>query len=417
MNLLFVHRSFPGQFLWLLQALAATQQHRIVFISRPAGFQLSGVNQVTYSVTPASSRTHADAVEFDAAMRRAVAVAEVASGLRSAGFHPDLIIGHEGWGETLNLCDVWPNVPQLGYREYFYHVSGADVGCDPEFPVQPSQLAGVRAKNAVGTLALLQQTLGASPTEWQRSLYPAWSRPGITPVPDGVDLSLCTPDAAARSRPFELGDVRIGPEQPVVTFVARDLEPYRGFHTLIRSLPRLMARPDVRVLCLGGDGVTYGLRPLTGTWRGRLLAEVAGKVDVSRLHFPGQVSYNDYLRVLQRSDIHTYLSYPFIASWSLREALACGCTVVAADTAPVREFISDGVTGRLIRPLDPGMLADVVLELLDDPGRRRSLGTAARAWASIHLPRAHHLAAWGSLMAACLGTDPASIRVRNTMEC
>ncbi len=398
MNLLFVHRSFPAQFLWIVQALAATGQHRLVFISRPAEFQIPGVHQVTYTVTPASSRTHANAIEFDAAMRRAVAVAEVASGLKSAGFHPDLIIGHEGWGETLNLCDIWPNAPQLGYREYFYHGDGADVGYDPEFPVQPSQRGGVRAKNAVGMLALLQGSPGATPTEWQRSLYPAWSQPGIAVVPDGVDLALCSPDPEARSRPFALGNARIGPNHPLVTFVARDLEPYRGFHTLIRALPRLMARPDVHVLCLGGDGVTYGLLPLIGTWRERLLAEVAGKVDLSRLHFPGRVSYADYLRVLRRSDIHTYLSYPFIASWSLREALACGCAVLAADTAPVREFIADGITGRLIRPLDPAMVADGALDLLEDPSRRMALGAAARAWATRHLPMAHHLAAWATLM-------------------
>ncbi len=398
MKFLFVHRSFPGQFQHLVQALAASGLHDIVFISRPSPVQISGVRQVHYAVTPASGRTHANAREFDAAMRRATAVAEVAAGLRSAGFQPDIIIGHEAWGETLNLVDVWPTVPKIGYREYFYHLAGADVGCDPEFPPHPSQWAGVRAKNAVAALALLQQHPGVSPTAWQRSLYPAWAQDAITVVPEGVDLGFCSPDEASRRAPLVLGGVRIEPDQHLVTFAARDLEPYRGFHTLIRALPRLMRRRDVQVICLGGDGVSYGLPPLTGTWRQRLLAEVHGQVDSARLHFPGRVSHAVFRDLLRRSDVHTYLSYPFIASWSLREALACGCTVVAGETAPVCEFIIDGVNGRLVPALDSTALADSVLHLLACPDERLSVGRAARRWAEANLALTDHLAGWRAVL-------------------
>ena len=398
MRLLFVHHSFPGQFLHLVQALAREGRHEIVFISRPTALQIGGVHQASYAVTPASSRTHPDAAEFDAAMRRAKAVAEVAAGLRASGFSPDLIIGHEAWGETLNLADVWPGAPQLGYREYFYHQDGADVGCDPEFPVHPAQLPGVRAKNAVGLLALLQQHPGISPTSWQRGLYPEWAQRSITVVPDGVDLDVCRPDQRSRPRSLQLEGLRIGRHDRLVSFVARDLEPYRGFHTLMRAVPRLLARPDVHVVCLGGDGISYGLPPLTGTWRQRLLTEIAGRFDPGRLHFPGRVGHDVFRSVLRRSDVHTYLSYPFIASWSLREALACGCAVVAADTAPVREFVTDGRTGRLVPPLQPEALADAVLELLDQPEQRKALATDARAWAEANLTLAAHLSGWAALI-------------------
>ena len=403
MRFLFVHHSFPGQFLHLVQALAATGSHELVFISRPSPVQMAGVRQVSYAVTPASARTHPDAREFDAAMRRAVAVAEVAAGLRVAGFQPDLIIGHEAWGETLNLRDVWPATPQIGYREYFYHLVGTDVGCDPEFPPHPSQWAGVRAKNAVGVLALLQQHPGVTPTAWQRSLFPGWAQDAITIVPDGVDLQFCSPDPAARHRPFTLGTARVEAGQRLVTFAARDLEPYRGFHTLVRALPRLLARPDVQVICLGGDGVSYGVPPLVGTWRGRLLAGLGGTVDLARVHFPGRVDYASFRDVLRRSDVHTYLSYPFIASWSLREAMACGCTVVAGDTAPVREFIHEGQTGRTVPFLDPVALAEQVLHLIDHPEERRALGLAARQWAEANLTLAAHLGGWTRLIRQQVG--------------
>ena len=398
MKLLFVHRSFPGQFVHLLQALAAEGGHQIVFMTRPNGWEIAGVTKVTYAVTPASHRTHADARDFDAAMRHAVAVAEVAAGLRAAGFQPDIIIGHEGWGETLNLRDIWPGVPQIGYREYFYHGDGADVGFDPEFPVQPSQLSGVRAKNATGLLALLQGHHGVSPTEWQRSLYPSWAQAAIRVVQDGVDLATCRPDPASHATPFRLGSIEVRPHQRLVTFAARDLEPYRGFHTFMRALPSIMARADVQVICLGADGVSYGLPPLTGTWRERLLDEIAGRVDLERLHFPGRTGYLDFVRVLQRSDVHCYLSYPFIASWSLREAMACGCTIVAAETGATRDFISHDGTGLMVAPLDPAAVAHATLALLDDGGRRAAVGRAARAFAETHLAMARHLDGWLELI-------------------
>jgi glycosyltransferase involved in cell wall biosynthesis len=398
MKLLFVHRSFPGQFVHLLQALAAEQCHRIVFLTRPCDWEIAGVTKVAYAVTPASHRTHADARDFDAAMRHATAVAEVASGLRAAGFRPDIIIGHEGWGETLNLRDVWPDVPQIGFREYFYHGDGADVGFDPEFPVQPHQLSGVRAKNATGVLALLQGHQGVSPTEWQRSLYPGWAQPAIRVIPDGIGLATCRPDPASHEAAFRLGAIEVGPEQRLVTFAARDLEPYRGFHTFMRALPGILARADVQVICLGGDGVSYGLPPLTGTWRGRLLAEIAGQVDLRRLHLPGRIGYADFIRVLQRSDVHCYLSYPFIASWSLREAMACGCTILAGETAAAREFISHDGTGVLVPSLDPAAVARATCALLDDDGRRAAIGRNARTFAETQFAMACHLQGWSDLI-------------------
>ena len=407
MRVLFVHHSFPGQFGMLLGALAAAGQHQLVFITGAGQRKAApeGVTVVPYLHAATSFRTHVDARAMDNAMRRAAAVAEVGQGLLAAGFVPDVIIGHEGWGETLNLCDVWPGVPQIGLREYFYHETGADVGCDPEFPVSPAQAAGVRAKNALGLLGLQQGHAGVTPTEWQRGLYPAWAQPAIHLVPDAVRLDLCAPRPALKQQPFALGGLVLPPATPVVTYVARDLEPYRGFHTLMRAVPALLARPDVHVVCVGGTGVSYGLPPPVGTWRDHMLAEVSGRFDPARLHFAGVLPYADHIRLLQRSDVHLYLSYPFILSWSLREALACGCAVVAADTAPVREFVADEVTGVLVPALDPAATAAAVLALLDDTPRREALGAEARRWAEQAFTPARHLAAWREVILAACGQD------------
>ena len=403
MKFLFVHHSFPGQFGMLLRHLIAQGVHQLVFLTHASQVQAAppGVTVVRYTAAPTSFRTHKDARPFDEAMRRAQAVAEVASGLRAAGFVPDVIIGHEGWGDTLNLRDVWPGVRQIGFREYFYHEHGTDVGFDPEFPVSSAQLPGVRARNAVATLALLQGHAGVSPTGWQRSLYPGWAQPGIHLVEDAVDLDTSRPDPGARHRGFTLPGVSIPAGAEVVTFVASSLEPYRGLHTMFRTLPTLMARPGLHVLVLGEAIGTYGPPPPQGQrWWDIFRAETARGIDPARLHWPGRVFHPDCTRVLQRSDVHLYLSYPFIVSWSLREALACGCAVVAADTEPVREFIHAGRTGQLVPPLDPGAVSDAVTALLDQPGMREVLGRGARQWAEAHFQPERHLAGWEALLAA-----------------
>ena len=187
----------------------------------------------------------------------------------------------------------------------------------------------------------------------------------------------------------------MAPGEKLITYVARNLEPYRGVHTMIRALPALMrARPDLKVVMVGGDDVSYGARCPTGTWRDHFLKEVAGRYDPARLLMPGQIPYEHYLAMLQRSDAHVYLTYPFVASWSLREAMACGCAVIASDVDPVREFISHNRTGLLTNCLDPALLADRVLGLLENRTLSDKLRAGARKFAVKHLDMKLHIAAY-----------------------
>ena len=404
MRYLFVHQNFPGQFLHLVRHLVAEGGHELVFITEANDNRIPGVRKALYRLDrPADPATHRDAQEFETAMLRAAAVAATATQLRALGYVPDVIIGHHGWGELLNLHDVWPGVPLLGYHEFHYATHGLDVNFDPEFPTPPSSFARIRARNAVNLLALTNPGHGQTPTRFQRGTYPAWAQPGIALVPEGVNLDACRPDPAAAAVPFALGGFQVAPGETLLTYVARDLEPYRGFHIVMRALPALLReRPDLRAVLVGGDGVSYGAKLAGGTWRARMMAEV-GALDPDRVHFPGKVGYADYLRLLQRSDAHVYLTYPFVASWSLREALACGCAVVASDTAPVREFVADGATGRLTPFFDPLQLAGRVLETLEDRDRTAGLRAAARAWAEAHLRMADHVAAYSALVARLVG--------------
>jgi glycosyltransferase involved in cell wall biosynthesis len=341
LKFLFVHQNFPGQFLHLVQNLAASGQHQIVFITEPNENVIPGVHKVPYSrPQPSVEATHPAARELDAGVRRAEAVGKAAATLKHLGFAPDIVIGHQGWGEMLNLRDVWPDAPMLGYMEFYYHVDSFDMGFDPEFPVTLGDFPRIRAKNAINHIALNSGAHGQAPTEYQLSTYPGWARPRINLLREGVHLDVCKPDPKAHAATLKIADMTIRPTDKLVTYVSRDLEPYRGFHLMMRTLPHLLrGRKDLKVVLVGGDGISYGAGPGGGgTWREAMMKEVGRDIDLRRVAFPGRVEYGTYLSLLQRSDAHVYLTYPFVLSWSLRESLAMGCAVVAADCAPVREF-------------------------------------------------------------------------------
>jgi glycosyltransferase involved in cell wall biosynthesis len=405
MKYLFVHQNFPAQFLHLLRHLAAQKQHDLLFLTEAARGQLPGVRKLVHTVArPPTANIHRDAREFELAMLRAEAVAKAAASLKTLGFAPDIIIGHHGWGEMLNLHDVWPQAPLLGYQEFYYNIDGFDVGFDPEFPLGDDIGARIRSKNAVNLLALTNPGHGQTPTLFQHSTYPDWARPNISVLAEGVDLDTCKPDPELRRRTVTLGGYKIRPADKLVTYVVRDLEPYRGFHVMMRALPRLLReRPDVRVILVGGDNVSYGARLDKGSWRERMLDEVGSKLDMDRVHFPGRVPYDTYTKLLQRSDAHVYLTYPFVASWSLREAMATGCAVVASDTAPVREFVTHRRTGMLVPFLQPERIAEGVLAVLEDAGLNRRLRRGARAWAEANLDMAKYLAGYEALIARTIG--------------
>jgi glycosyltransferase involved in cell wall biosynthesis len=154
----------------------------------------------------------------------------------------------------------------------------------------------------------------------------------------------------------------------------------------MRALPAILkARPDVVVSLVGGDEISYGAAHPQGPWREILLKELDGELDLSRVHFPGKIPYTQHLALLKRSDAHIYFSYPFVASWSLREALACGCLIIGSDTKTVTEFVAHGETGLITPTLDPAALSKTVLTALEDGSKTAKLRKAARAHAEEHL--------------------------------
>lgn len=366
MKILFVHQNFPGQYLHLADHLAHQAGNEIVCMTQRKGASLPGIKKIVYQPQrPITRGVHHYLRETEAGVLNAQAVARAALALKASGFTPDVMLGHNGWGEIWYLKDVFPQTPLIGYFEFFYRIEGADVGFDTKEPRIFDAAPRIRTKNLGNLIALDAVDLGQTATAWQKSLYPAQYQPKLHAVHEGIDTEVVLPRPDVRLRLPGLG-IELTREDEVVTYVARNLEPYRGFHSFMRSLPAVLAqRPEARVLIVGGDEVSYGHRlPPGQTHKQLMLAELGASLDLSRVHFLGKVPYPVFLQVLQVSRVHVYLTYPFVLSWSMLEAMAAGCAVVASRTSPVEEVVRDKENGLLVDFHSPAQIAERVVDVL-----------------------------------------------------
>lgn len=372
MRLLFVHHGFPGQYIHLAKHYAARPENKVVGVGDKANLlrqklQMPGVELLGYDTPrPETSRGNTYDGHVLQAITTGRVVAHGAEKLKQSGFRPDVVLAHIGWGGAAFLKEIFPEAPLLLYCEFFYRAQGADTGFDPEFPKREGAL-GARTINAPLLMALDASDHGVTPTKWQHRQFPSVYRPHISVVHDGIDTDVACPAPDA-------GD------EEIVTYVARNLEPYRGFHVFMRAIPEIQRRrPAAKIVIVGADSVSYSPPPPPGeTYRSRLLRELDGKIDLSRVFFRGTIPYPEYLALLRRSSVHVYLTYPFVLSWSLLEAMSAGCLVVGSRTPPVQEVITHGKNGLLVDFHDPGELAARVDEALRAKAKLKRLRNAAR---------------------------------------
>ena len=377
MRALFVHPNFPGQFGHLARALVARGDEvaALTMSERPP---LDGVLTIRTQPKNAAQATHPWGQVGEAIAIHAASGLAGARALRDRGFEPDVILAHPSWGDAMTIRDVWP-ATALGIYCESWGTDDAASPFDPEFAGETDRATrrGYARLRGMGLrLAMLDADAGLSPTRFQADGFPDDFRGRITVVHEGIadDVFVSRPAAALTID----GRVLTAADE-VVAFIARNLEPARGFHTFLRALPDLLrARPDAQVVIVGGDDTSYGrLEP--GGWRARLWPEISGQVDPARIHFAGILARPAYLDALAIARLRVYLTYPTVVSWSMLEGMAAGVPLLASDVAPVREFVTDGYNGRLFPFHEPATLATAAAEMLADRASLQRIGAAARA--------------------------------------
>jgi glycosyltransferase involved in cell wall biosynthesis len=384
MKILFIHQNFPGQF----RSLAPYMSKRgheigILMDSKNKGDRTFPSFLKTFTYEPpagAGPATHHYLKPFETNVRRAQVVFKALIEMKKT-FTPDIVVGHTGWGELMYVKEALPNSKVLGFSEYFYQPRMADIGFDAEFPNTFDDLLKTTSRNLVNWQTFHSIDWNLMPTAWQASTHPKSFLERSTVIFDGVDTINLKPNPDAI---FEIGKHKFTAKDEIITFINRNFEPYRGFHVFYRALPEILKRrPNAHVLMIGGGGVSYGAGPKGGgTWREKLEAEVGSLIPQERVHWSGRIEYDKLISALQISKAHIYLTYPFVQSWSMVEAMGLGALVIGSKTSPVQEFIEHGKTGLLFDFFNKEQLTDQVCEVLEHPKKYEQIRINARAFIS-----------------------------------
>lgn len=368
----------PGQFKHLARAFGAEGGHRIYFVTKHRTAEIPGVKRVSYGLSRDSNpQTHRYLRLTERGVLQGQAAWRACHMLKTKEkFEPQVIVAHPGWGDTLFLRDLFPTAKILHFCEFYYRTHGADVGFDPADPMSEDDLARLRVKNITNLLALDTMDWGLTPTVWQWGVHPAEYRSRISVLHDGVDTDVCKPDAGASFT--TTGGKTFKPGDEVVTYIARNFEPYRGFPTFMQAAEILLReRPNLHIVAVGDDAVSYGKMPTKGTtYRSEWLKKV--NLPEDRIHWCPSVPYDQLIQLFRVSAAHLYLTYPFVLSWSMLEAMASGVALVSSRTKPVMEVVEDGVNGLLADFWSPDDVAAKIGQLLDAPDRNATLRANAR---------------------------------------
>lgn len=375
MNILFLHRNFPAQFRHIAGILAQDKNNKVVYITNRKDLQMEGVHKIVYNLKREVPKDCHDYLKFyEESIIHAQAAAEVAIQLKNQGFKPDIIYGHT-WGPTMFMKDIFPDVPLLCYFEWFYNAIGADIGFDGR-SININDMAKARCKNSHLLVDLYTCDAGISPTQWQKNQFPKEFHHKIEVLHDGVDTDFFKPDSEAKLFITDK-NIELTAKDEIITYATRGMEPYRGFPQFMEAAEKLLKkRPNAHVVIAGEDRVCYGPKLANGTFKELMLDKF--DYDMSRIHFTGGLPYNEYLKLLQISSAHVYLSYPFVLSWSMLEAMAVGCCIVGSSTPPVMELMKDGHNGLLVDFYDVDSILERTEYVLDNQDKVLDIRQNAR---------------------------------------
>lgn len=376
MNIVFLHRNFPAQFKYLAMELAKDKKNNVIFVTNNETTKPFGkIKKVVYKLKrKVPNNCHRYLRFYEESIIHGQSAAEALISLQQKGFKPDIIVGHS-WGASLFVKEIFPDVPYVAHIEWYYNPVNSDVDFGGKV-LDIDERASLKTKNSHILQDLVSCDWGISPTNWQKMQIPEIFRKKIKVIHEGIDTSYCVPNADVSFKIPDT-DIVLTRKDEVLTYATRGMEEYRGFPEFMKAASILMEqRPNLRVLIGGEDRVCYGRHLKDDSFKQKMLREL--KFDESRLHFVGSLPYNEYIKLLQVSGAHIYLTYPFVLSWSFLEAMSVGCPIVASDTAPVKEVMQDKYNGLLVDFYDIDGIVNAVNKLLDKPEKYELLRENAR---------------------------------------
>lgn len=378
MRILFVHNSFPGQYARIVRSLKGRRDVDMLSGSLASNKQPAPIRRVGYTPHRDARQDVHPALRYtETSVIRGQAVYTAFMPVKAQGWNPDIILAHSGFGEGLFLKDLWPQAKYMPYFEWYYHTYGSDSSfLDHGTPKKPDVELKIRMKNTAILHDLATMDWGQCPTQYQKSQFPSQFRDRISVLHDGVDTDYFSPH---KTTTFSVGNLVFRRGDPVVTYIARGMEPYRGFLQFMEAVSILQkSRPDAHVIIIGEDKVYYGTDRSDGkTYKEWALENLS--LDESRIHFLNRQPLRTLRDALCVSAAHVYLTVPFVLSWSMMEAMSAGALIVGSDTEPVREIITDGENGLLVPFFEPEALAARLANVLADPVRYTPLRERARA--------------------------------------
>lgn len=385
-NILFVHQNFPAQYKHI--SLALVDLGYEVHTLSVKEYSHEGMNNHMYKFTSNSSdNINQWSIEFETKMIRAESAAKKALELKENGFNPDLIIGHPGWGETFFLKEIWPDTKMLSYVEFYYKTINCDIDFDKSFientlkkdfeTFHNYNKLKLAARNAPFIASYATSDCLVCPTEYQKSLVPEVLRSNINVIHDGIDTNLLKPkediSITIKNRKFTKKD-------NIVSYISRSLDPYRGFHIFMESVPSILRNnPDANIFIVGDkNNHGYGAPAPDGSFKDIFYSSIKDTIDHKRVFFLDFLEYSSYIKILQITSAHIYLTYPFVLSWSMLEAMSCGALIIGSNTLPVKEVINDNENGLLVDFFDSKSLANLVTKVLKNKSNFKKIRENAR---------------------------------------
>ncbi len=376
MKFLFSHRNFPAQFRHILVELSKDSSNEIVFITGTKNdVQIPRVKKVEYKLKrEVPENCHRYLKTFEESVIHGQAAAEILIKLIHKGFKPDVIYAHS-WGNSMYFKDIFPDVPLVNFCEWYYKSENSDIDFSGEV-INEDRKAKTRTMNAQLLIDLVSCDKGICPTYWQKSQFPKVFQNKIEVIHDGIDTDYFVPNPDTVLK-IPNTNIELTTKDEVVTYATRGMEAYRGFPQFMKMAEKLLKRrKNVHIVIGGEDRICYGPKLEKGSYKQIMLDKL--DLDMSRVHFTGGLPYMEYKKLLQISSAHLYLTYPFVLSWSMLEAMSCGCCVVGSKTPPVEEVIEDNKNGLLVDFYDVEALTDKVEYALDNQDKMAEIRKNAR---------------------------------------